>query len=97
MLPNLPPNCANSRGNMFSPEDSKTWVYDGNYYISGGGLGLDGNLGYSQKAELGLDSIGLGYHGQNNLTTLANQTVAGISQAYPFYLYVFCVLKLYGY
>lgn len=54
----------------------------GLYEINGDGVGLEANLGYSQRAEFGLDSLGIGL----TEPTLDNQTIAGIATADPFYL-----------
>jgi hypothetical protein len=57
----------------------------GIYGINQNGVGLEANLGYSQRAEFGLENLGIGLQGPS----LSNQTVAGIATAEPFYLGIF--------
>jgi hypothetical protein len=78
----VPANCAVSRGNLFNPNQSSSWYEVGNYGINQNGVGLEANLGYSQKATFGLETLGLGLTGPS----LTNQTVAGIASAEPLYL-----------
>ncbi|KAJ5106340.1 hypothetical protein N7456_003015 [Penicillium angulare] len=79
----VPSNCAVSRGTLFTANQSSTWDELGLYEINGDGVGLEANLGYSQKAEFALDTMGAGLNGPR----LSNQTVAGIETPEPFYLY----------
>lgn len=80
----VPPDCAVSRGNLFNPNESSTWIDMGTYGINQDGVGLEANLGYSQRAQFGLERLGIGLTSPG----LDNQTVAGIATAEPFYLYV---------
>jgi hypothetical protein len=80
----VPANCAVSRGVLFSPNSSSTWQELGIYGINGDGVGLEANLGYSQRAEYGLDTLGIGLTGPS----LKNLTFAVIATPEPFYLYV---------
>ncbi|KAK7750152.1 hypothetical protein SLS62_007901 [Diatrype stigma] len=84
----IPTNCAVSRGVLFTPNDSSTWHELGLFGINGDGVGLEANLGYSQRSDFGLETVGLGLTGPS----LDNQTVAGIATADPFYLYEITVL-----
>ena len=72
-----------SRGNLYNPNESSTWIDGGTYEINQNGVGLEANLGYKQKAQFGLERMGIGFTGE----TLDNQTVASIATAEPFYLY----------
>ena len=56
--------------------------------INENGVGFQADLGYSQSADFGLDSIGLGYVSGMNGPTLDNQTIGAIATASPFYTYV---------
>ncbi|KAK8058904.1 hypothetical protein PG994_009352 [Apiospora phragmitis] len=78
----VPPNCAVSRGTLFNPKDSSTYINTGQYDINDGQVGLEANLGYSQPTQFGLDNLGIGLTGP----VLKNQTVAGFVAADPFYL-----------
>lgn len=77
----VPPDCAVSRGGLYNPNSSSTWVDGGTYGINQNGVGLGANLGYYQEAQFGLDKLGIGLSGP----VLANQTVAGIATHSPFY------------
>ncbi|KAK8111603.1 uncharacterized protein PG998_008060 [Apiospora kogelbergensis] len=81
----VPPDCAVSRGILFNPKDSSTWIDAGQYDINDGKVGLEANLGYSQPAQFGLDNMGVGLTGP----ILKNQTVAGFATANPFYMGIF--------
>ncbi|KAL2207028.1 acid protease, partial [Sarocladium strictum] len=81
----VPSGCARSRGSLFNINDSKTWDDIGTYEINDDGLGFQGNLGYSLRAQWGLDKLGVGLNGPE----LENQTVAGIATADPLYLGIF--------
>ncbi|KAH6643379.1 aspartic peptidase domain-containing protein [Truncatella angustata] len=81
----VPAGCAVSRGNLFNWNDSSSWIDVGLYGINQDGVGLEANLGYSQRAEFGLETLAIGLTGPS----LENQTVAGIATAEPFYLGVF--------
>ncbi|KAI0553194.1 aspartic peptidase domain-containing protein [Xylaria curta] len=76
----VPVNCTNSRGKLFNPDTSTSWNELGLF-----GLGFEENLGYSQRAQYGLESLGLGLTGPR----LENQTVGVIATTQPFYLGVF--------
>ena len=83
----VPSNCANSRGGLFDFNTSSTWRDQGTFGINEDGVGLEANLGYSQHAEYGLETLGLGFvAGGASGPTLKSQTVAGIATASPFYL-----------
>lgn len=81
----VPTGCAVSRGNLFNLSASSTWHNIGLYGINQNGVGLEANLGYSQKAQFGLDNLAVGLEAPS----LSNQTVAGIATAEPFYLGIF--------
>lgn len=83
----VPEGCASSRGLMFSPNVSSTWNDQGYFGINQDGVGLEANLGYSQTALFGLETLGLGMVAGASGPTLENQTVAGLAFASPFYLY----------
>lgn len=68
---------------MFSLNTSTSWDDVGTYGINQNGVGLEANLGYTQKAQFGLEHLGIGLTGPG----LDNQTVAGIATPEPFYLY----------
>ena len=83
----VPNGCASSRGGLFNPNTSHTWLDQGLYGINGGGVGFEADLGYSQNADYGLETLGLGFvAGGEDGPTLQNQTVAGIATGSPFYL-----------
>lgn len=84
----VPAGCASSRGMMFSPNTSSTWIDNGFFGINQDGVGLEANLGYSQAANFGTETLGLGLVAGANGVTLENQTVGGIASTSPFYLYV---------
>ena len=79
-----PPNCAVSRGSLFNPNESSTWNKVGRYSINGDGVGLEANLGYHADVTFALETMAVGLNGRR----FENQTVAGLSAAEPFYLYV---------
>lgn len=84
----VPNNCANARGGLFNPNSSSTWLDQSIYGINEDGIGFEANLGYSQNADYGLETLGLGFTaGSGGEPTLKNQTVAAIATASPFYLY----------
>ncbi|OBT53338.1 hypothetical protein VE04_06478 [Pseudogymnoascus sp. 24MN13] len=85
----VPAGCASSRGMMFSPNTSSTWIDNGFFGINKDGVGLEANLGYSQAANFGTDTVGLGLVAGANGVTLENQTVGGIASTSPFYLGIF--------
>lgn len=83
----VPGDCANARGRLFNPNSSSTWQDQGFFGINTDGVGFEADLGYSQNADYGLETLGLGYvAGGAGGPTLQNQTVAGIATASPFYL-----------
>lgn len=82
----VPANCAVSRGQLFNPNQSSTWHDLGVFDINQNGVGLEANLGYSQRSEFATETLGLGTTGPS----LENQTVAGIATPEPFYLYATC-------
>lgn len=81
----VPQGCAGSRGNLFTRNASSTWQDMGLYEINQNGVGLEANLGYSQRAEFGLETLAIGLLGPS----LSNQTVAGIATPEPFYMGIF--------
>ncbi|OBT45096.1 hypothetical protein VE00_05139 [Pseudogymnoascus sp. WSF 3629] len=85
----VPVGCASSRGMMFSPNTSSTWIDSGVFGINHDGVGLEVNLGYTQAADFGMDTVGLGLVAGANGVTLKNQTVGGIPSTSPFYLGIF--------
>ena len=87
VLKDVPPDCAVSRGNLFTPNESSTWHPLGVYGINDGEVGLEANLGYYQPAMFGLDTLGIGLVDGSSGITLENQTIGGIATAYPFYMY----------
>ncbi|KAJ5924137.1 hypothetical protein N7466_008324 [Penicillium verhagenii] len=82
---NAPSDCAVSRGTLFNVNQSSSWDGLGLFGINQNGVGLEANLGYYQRGEFALDTIGIGLTGP----TLKNQTVAGIATPEPFYLGIF--------
>ncbi|CAG8952318.1 hypothetical protein HYFRA_00001063, partial [Hymenoscyphus fraxineus] len=86
----LPGNCAISRGVLFNPNISSTWHPQGLFGINDNHIGFEANLGYKANAEYGLETVGLSHvSGDENGPTLANQTIAGIATASPFYVGIF--------
>ncbi|KAF7935175.1 uncharacterized protein EAE97_008082 [Botrytis byssoidea] len=85
----VPSGCANARGGLFNNSLSNTWEDIGLFGINGNGVGFQADLGYSQSADFGLDSIGLGYVSGTNGPTLDNQTIGAIATASPFYTGIF--------
>ncbi|KAG9254354.1 aspartic peptidase domain-containing protein [Emericellopsis atlantica] len=85
----VPADCAVSRGDMFSPDDSSTWDPLGIFQINGDGVGLEANLGYVQRAQFGLDNVSIGLVDGGGSLGLSNQTIGGIATASPFYLGIF--------
>ncbi|KAI0402494.1 aspartic peptidase domain-containing protein [Xylaria palmicola] len=81
----VPENCAVSRGRLFNSNESSTWHSLGIFEINEDGVGLEANLGYSQRAEFATETIGLGLLGPR----LENQTIAGLATPEPFYLGLF--------
>lgn len=82
VFPEAPSNCGSSRGNLFNSNDSSTWNDLGLYNINNNGVGLEANLGYSQRSEFATDNLGVGLNGPK----LENQTLAGIATPEPFYM-----------
>ena len=81
----MPNNCANSRGGLFNLNTSSTWRDQGTFGINQDEVVFEANLGYSQHAEYGLETLGLGFiAGGASGPTLKNQTVAGIATPSPF-------------
>ncbi|KAJ5194509.1 uncharacterized protein N7498_007947 [Penicillium cinerascens] len=81
----VPSDCAVSRGTLFNANQSSSWHELGLYGINENGVGLEANLGYSQRAEFALDTLGISLTGPR----LDNQTIAGIATPEPFYLGTF--------
>ena len=83
----VPSDCANARGGLFNPNMSSTWLDQGLFGINEDGVGFEADLGYSQAADYGLETVGLGFvAGGAGGPTLTNQTVAGFATTSPFYL-----------
>ncbi|KAJ5831702.1 hypothetical protein N7474_000013 [Penicillium riverlandense] len=82
---NVPQGCAVSRGNLFNANQSSSWHGLGLYGINQDGVGLEANLGYSQRAQFALETLGISLTGPR----LESQTVAGIATPEPFYLGIF--------
>lgn len=80
----IPSGCSDSRGTTFNKNSSTTWKDEGLYDINANGVGFEANLGYSQPADYGLETVGLSY--TSNGPALANQTVLGFVTSSPFYL-----------
>lgn len=82
-----PSTCAISRGGIFHPNESTTWV--ANNVTSKGflTLGLELNLGYIGNGEYGYDTVALGWQGSGG-PSLDQQIVAGIATK-EFYLGTF--------
>lgn len=78
----VPSDCAVSRGGLYSYNESSSWVDIGLHAINGDGVGLEANLGYILRTQVGLETLGLGLNGPE----MANQTVAGFATPSPFYL-----------
>ena len=82
-----PSNCETSRGGVFSPDQSDTWLQND---ISPNGTfstGLESNLGYFSNVKYGFDTVTLGWRGSGG-PSLQNQVVAGIATK-DFYLGLF--------
>jgi hypothetical protein len=73
-----------SRGGLYNHNQSSTWHDLGLFGINQDGVGLEANLGYEQRAQWGLEHVGIGLQGPG----FDNQTVAGIATPEPFYLWV---------
>lgn len=67
------PNCADTRGALFNPNKSSTWVDNGPF-----GLLVEQNLGYDDSGEFGFDTVGLGWQGSGG-PTLNHTVLAEIS------------------
>lgn len=78
----LPDNfeaCNNNRGGLFKSRVSQTWEQIGFY-----SLGLEQNLGHSDDATYGLDTVGLEFANATDILSLSNQLVAALSgDEYP--------------
>ena len=73
----LPDNfeaCERDRGGLFKSRVSQTWEQLGFY-----SLGLEQNLGPSDNATYGLDTIGLEFSNATEILLQSNQTVAALS------------------
>lgn len=82
-----PPTCAISRGGIFHPNESSTWVAN-NVTLKGVfSLELESNLGYTGNGEYGYDTVALGWQGSGP-PSLDQQIVAGVATK-EFYLGVF--------
>lgn len=86
--PSDPPNCTVSRGGVFDPNISTSWVNNTDTGNSLFPLSLDSNLGYvNEGAQYGFDTVTLGEHGSGG-PTLDKQAVAGLATK-DFYLGLF--------
>lgn len=74
-----PPGCIKTRGGVYSPSSSPSWVYAGLF-----ALDLEANLNYSVNGNFGFDTVGLGWQGSGG-PTLEHRVVAGIATT-DFYL-----------
>ncbi|KAG9237133.1 aspartic peptidase domain-containing protein [Amylocarpus encephaloides] len=83
---NVPINCKDSRGQLFSPNISSSWQDQGSYDINVEGRGFVGSLGYRQVVEVGFETLGVGL---GSAPKFENQTVAAFADALPFYMGVF--------
>ena len=75
--------CPQSRGQLFDPSRSGTWVDKGNY-----DLGVDVNLGADAPATYGFDTVALGFSNATGGPTLPGQVVAAL-ETYNFYTGLF--------
>lgn len=66
--------CSDSRGGLFNSSDSKSWKDVGNYSMS-----LEMNLGYSDNATYGLDTVALGLSNATGGPQLDHQVVAAFA------------------
>ena len=83
-----PSNCASLRGGEFFLNPSSTWeINTANLTTNIYPLVVDAALGYNGKAELGFDTVSLGWLGAGG-PTLKNQTVGGFAVK-DFYLGLF--------
>lgn len=76
-----PSDCTSLRGFTFRINQSSTWTDQGLYQLP---LYTQSLLGYSGNAQVGYDTVTLGWQG-NGLPTLARQVIAGIATK-DFYL-----------
>ncbi|TAQ90995.1 hypothetical protein B7494_g727 [Chlorociboria aeruginascens] len=89
----VPDNCANSRGGLFDPTTSSTWKDQGLFEINKPGIGFEADLGYTQAADFGQETVGLGYvSGGTDGPTLEGQTVGTIATSSPFYVEFFVAI-----
>ena len=84
-VPGISPDlkCSQSRGGLFDPSHSSSWLGFGNY-----SLNKEENLGYDAIASYGLDTITLGSSNLTGGPTLKSQVVAGW-ETYSFYTGMF--------
>lgn len=84
-----PSNCESSRGEIFHPDQSRTWIKN-NFTANGTfSFPLESNLGYVSNAEYGYDTLTLGWKGSGG-SPLQHQVVAGIATK-DFYMGLFGV------
>ncbi|KAH8812134.1 aspartic peptidase domain-containing protein [Xylogone sp. PMI_703] len=81
----VPTNCTATRGGIFSASASSTWNGQGLFPISENGADLDGNLGFTEEAVYGLETIRL----SNKGPSLNTQTTAVIVSSAPLYMGLF--------
>lgn len=84
-----PSNCESSRGEIFHPDQSRTWIKN-NFTANGTfSFPLESNFGYRRNAEYGYDTLALGWKGSGG-SPLQHQVVAGIATK-DFYMGLFGV------
>ena len=71
--PDYPPDCASDRGDIFTVENSTSWVDIGIFTLE-----LEAGLGLGGNGQFGRDTVSLGYTGSGG-PTLKSQVVAGIA------------------
>lgn len=82
-----PSTCAISRGGVFHPNESATWVANNGTSKGLFSLGLELSLGYTGNGEYGHDTVALGWQGSGG-PSLNQQHVAGVATK-EFYLGIF--------
>lgn len=82
-----PSNCGTSRGRIFQPDQSDTWVKNDLTTDGTFSFGLESNLGYFSNALYGYDTVTLGWQGSGG-PSLQHQVVAGLATK-EFYLGLF--------
>ena len=67
-------SCADSRGGLFNYSESSTWKYFGNY-----SLVPESNLGYSNNATYGLDTVALGVSDATGTSQIDSQVISAFA------------------